>query len=87
MVRAIFKGVILVIPILVVSVTNAATPKPIWAQSVEEIASRVNKVRAGDDLTPQQWPGGKRVAVSLSFDVDTEPVWMGFQGQSSPSYM
>tara|TARA_B100000676_G_scaffold301269_1_gene348215 strand:- start:616 stop:1575 length:960 start_codon:yes stop_codon:yes gene_type:complete len=87
MMRAIFKGVILVIPILVVSVTNAATPKPIWAQSVEEIASRVNKVRAGDDLTPQQWPGGKKVAVSLSFDVDTEPVWMGFQGQSSPSYM
>ena len=87
MVRAIFKGVILVIPILVVSVTNATTPKPIWAQSVEEIASRVNKVRAGDDLTPQQWPGGKKVAVSLSFDVDTEPVWMGFQGQSSPSYM
>ncbi len=87
MVRAIFKGVILVIPILLVSVAEAATPKPIWAQSVEEIASRVNKVRAGDDLTPKQWPGGKKVAVSLSFDVDTEPVWMGFQGQSSPSYM
>jgi hypothetical protein len=76
--RGIFKGVILAIPILVVSVTEAATPKPIWAQSVEEIAKRVNKVRAGDDLTPKKWPGGKKVAVSLSFQVDTDPVWMGF---------
>jgi peptidoglycan/xylan/chitin deacetylase (PgdA/CDA1 family) len=36
---------------------------------------------------PKSWPNNKRVAVSFSFDVDTEPVWMGFQEQSSPSYM
>ncbi|MEE4280233.1 MAG: polysaccharide deacetylase [Halieaceae bacterium] len=34
----------------------------------------VNAVRAGRDLTPEQWPGGARVAVLLSFDVDNETV-------------
>ena len=34
----------------------------------------VNLVRAGRDLTPDQWPGGARVAVLLSFDVDNETV-------------
>jgi len=64
------------------------TVKPeLWQLSPEEIKAKVNKVRAGKDLTPESWPGGNKVAVSLSFDVDTEPVWMGFQKQSSPSYM
>ena len=44
-------------------------------------------MRAGRDLTPASWPGGAKVAVSISFDFDTEPVWIGFQEQSSPSYM
>jgi len=44
-------------------------------------------VRAGRDLTPKSWPQGARVAVSLSFDLDTETVWLGIQEQSSPSYM
>lgn len=61
--------------------------KPIWHWSPEEIAKHVGRVRAGKDLTPQRWPGGARVAVSISFDFDTEPVWIGFQEQSSPSYM
>jgi peptidoglycan/xylan/chitin deacetylase (PgdA/CDA1 family) len=34
----------------------------------------VNQVRAGRDLTPSAWPGGARVAVLLSFDVDNETV-------------
>ena len=59
----------------------------LWQLSPEEIKSKVAKVRAGKDLTPESWPGGNKVAVSFSFDVDTEPVWMGFQKQSSPSYM
>jgi hypothetical protein len=29
-------------------------------------------VRAGRKLTPASWPGGARVAVCLSFDVDDE---------------
>ncbi|MEM7468594.1 MAG: polysaccharide deacetylase [Pseudomonadota bacterium] len=64
------------------------TVKPeLWQLSPEEIKAKVTKVRAGKDLTPSSWPNGTKVAVSLSFDVDTEPVWMGFQKQSSPSYM
>ena len=59
----------------------------LWQLSPEEIKAKVTKVRAGKDLTPESWPGDNKVAVSFSFDVDTEPVWMGFQKQSSPSYM
>ena len=59
----------------------------LWQLSPEEIKAKVSKVRAGKDLTPESWPDGNKVAVSFSFDVDTEPVWMGFQKQSSPSYM
>jgi peptidoglycan/xylan/chitin deacetylase (PgdA/CDA1 family) len=61
--------------------------RPIWQWSPDEIKQLVNRVRAGKDLTPKSWPDGARVAVSLSFDIDTEPVWIGFQEQSSPSYM
>jgi peptidoglycan-N-acetylglucosamine deacetylase len=66
---------------------GASTPEPIWNWTPEQIAKQVNIVRAGRDLSPKNWPDGARVAVSLSFDVDTEPVWFGFQEQSSPSYM
>lgn len=60
---------------------------PLWQLTPEQIAAQVNVVRAGADLTPKNWPDGAKVAVSFSFDVDTEPVWMGFQKQTSPSYM
>jgi peptidoglycan/xylan/chitin deacetylase (PgdA/CDA1 family) len=33
-------------------------------------------VRAGRSLAPKSWPGGARVAVLLSFDVDNETVFM-----------
>ncbi len=64
-----------------------ADERPIWTWTPEEIIKEVTRVRAGEDLSPKSWPNNKRVAVSFSFDVDTEPVWMGFQEQSSPSYM
>jgi peptidoglycan-N-acetylglucosamine deacetylase len=60
---------------------------PLWSMSPAQIKETVNLVRAGKDLNPKVWPNGARVAVSLSFDVDTETVWLGFIGQSSPSYM
>lgn len=60
---------------------------PLWTMTPAEIEKTVTQVRAGRDLNPDSWPGGNRVAVGLSFDVDTEPVWLGFLGQSSPSYM
>jgi len=43
-----------------------------WLWSLDRIKQAVNKVRAGQDLTPTEWPGGARVAVGLSFDFDAE---------------
>ncbi len=60
---------------------------PLWQWEPEQFQQHVAIVRSGKDLTPKSWPDSTRVAVSFSFDFDTEPVWMGFQGQRSPSYM
>jgi len=53
-----------------------ATPDPAepWNWSEEYVRTAVNRVRAGRDLNPESWPGGARVAVLLSFDVDNETV-------------
>ena len=40
--------------------------------SLERARAAVNAVRAGRSLRPASWPGGARVAVLLSFDVDNE---------------
>lgn len=50
--------------------------KPSWEWTDNEIEAAVNKVRAGRDLTPSSWPGGAKVAVLLSFDVDNETIWL-----------
>lgn len=73
----------------VIAHDQGGTPQdqPIWTWTPEQIIKHVSLVRAGADLTPKSWPDGNKVAVSFSFDVDTEPVWIGFQEQSSPSYM
>lgn len=81
----------LVLAAIALAATSAAADdheKPLlWQMTPEQIEETVSQVRAGRDLNPPSWPGGARVAVGLSFDVDTEPVWLGFLGQSSPSYM
>jgi len=69
------------------AVADGHAETPIWQWTPEQIAEITDRVRAGQDLTPASWPDGAKVAVGLSFDVDTEPVWIGFQGQTSPSYM
>ena len=56
--------------------TLAQEEDPPWEWSWERIENAVNKVRAGRDLTPDNWPGGTRVAVLLSFDVDNETIWL-----------
>jgi peptidoglycan/xylan/chitin deacetylase (PgdA/CDA1 family) len=43
-----------------------------WQWDEAEWRGRVGKVRAGRPLKPAAWPGGKRVAVALSFDSDHE---------------
>ncbi len=47
---------------------------PPWEWTEEEVRTAVEHTRAGRDLTPESWPGGARVAVLLSFDVDNETV-------------
>jgi peptidoglycan/xylan/chitin deacetylase (PgdA/CDA1 family) len=49
-------------------------PAAPWNWSEEHVLSAVNQVRAGKDLNPDRWPGGARVAVLLSYDVDNETV-------------
>ncbi|MFT4862240.1 MAG: peptidoglycan/xylan/chitin deacetylase (PgdA/CDA1 family) [Pseudohongiellaceae bacterium] len=53
---------------------DSENPNTPWDWSDEYVFSQVNKVRAGRDLNPQSWPGGARVAVLLSYDVDNETV-------------
>jgi peptidoglycan/xylan/chitin deacetylase (PgdA/CDA1 family) len=45
-----------------------------WDLPAEAVRAGVERVRAGRDLTPDAWPGGARVAVLLSFDVDNETI-------------
>ncbi len=52
---------------------EAEGPPP-WDWTDDYVREGVNRVRAGRDLTPDEWPGGARVAVLLSFDVDNETV-------------
>lgn len=56
------------------SLAQSEDPATPWNWSDDTVFDAVNQVRAGKDLTPEQWPGGARVAVLLSFDVDNETV-------------
>ncbi len=49
-------------------------PEEPWNWPEEYVFEQVNRVRAGRDLNPDSWPGGARVAVLLSYDVDNETV-------------
>ncbi len=60
-----------------------STPEP-WDWTDAQVRSAVEQVRAGRDLTPESWPGGARVAVLLSFDVDNETVQGLRSGATSP---
>jgi len=60
--------------------------EPAWKWPDHWIFEVVNKVRAGQDLTPQRWPDNARVAVGLSFDVDNETLSLR-DGQISPALM
>ncbi len=49
---------------------SAASPLPGVTKSLEQLRAEMFHVGAGRRLKPAQWPGGNRVAVALSFDVD-----------------
>lgn len=59
----------------VILAQQTAPPGPPWDWTEEQVRAAVNQVRAGRDLTPPSWPGGGRVAVLFSFDVDNETVY------------
>lgn len=65
-----------IIVLMLTAALGAQEARPSWQWSEEEIAQAVTKVRAGRDLNPPSWPGGARVAVLLSFDVDNETIWL-----------
>ncbi|MGD9905780.1 MAG: polysaccharide deacetylase [Vicinamibacterales bacterium] len=50
----------------------AARPNPLpgVTKTMEQLESEMFHVSAGRRLKPESWPGGNRVAVALSFDVD-----------------
>jgi peptidoglycan/xylan/chitin deacetylase (PgdA/CDA1 family) len=52
--------------------SNEGQEEKPWQWSLENVKSKVAKVRAGKGLTPEIWPNGAKVAVALSFDFDAE---------------
>ena len=72
-----------VISILLPVSLAAQQPPPVWKWDYTDIQKTVKKVRAGRDLTPKAWPGGGRVAVALSFDLDSETGFLR-SGLTSP---
>ncbi|HEX9564260.1 MAG TPA: polysaccharide deacetylase [Gemmatimonadaceae bacterium] len=52
--------------------------RPAWEWSPDSVRKVVGAVRAGRSLQPDAWPGGARVAVALSFDVDNETIPLRF---------
>jgi len=59
-----------------------AQPGTRWTD--EQLRRAVAPARAGRKLTPKSWPGGARVAVCLSFDVDNESYLLA-RGETSPT--
>lgn len=57
-----------------------------WKLTEAQIREMVGRVRAGRDLTPHTWPGGARVAVGLSFDLDNETGSLR-DGRDTPSLL
>jgi peptidoglycan/xylan/chitin deacetylase (PgdA/CDA1 family) len=55
---------------------------PGWKWTMDSVTKTVNAVRAGRSLLPTSWPGGRKVAVLLSFDADNETVTLRF-GETS----
>ena len=53
---------------------GAQSSAPIWEWDFAQVDGIVNRIRAGKNLTPKEWPNGARVAVALSFDMDAETV-------------
>ena len=71
-------ALLLACPALVCAQTQPTPVKPGWQWTMDSVRTVVNAVRAGRSLAPATWPGGARVAVLLSFDVDNETIPLRF---------
>ncbi|MDZ7632195.1 MAG: polysaccharide deacetylase [Gemmatimonadaceae bacterium] len=69
---------LLAIPTLLAAQVQPAPVTPGWKWTMDSVRTVVNAVRAGRSLAPASWPGGARVAVLLSFDVDNETIPIRF---------
>ena len=69
---------LLLAPLALHSQVIATPVKPGWQWTMDSVRTVVNAVRAGRSLAPAVWPGGARVAVLLSFDVDNETIPLRF---------
>ena len=66
------KKVLFVIVLVCLPIFAFAQTPPTWELTEDEIKSIAYGITAGKDLQPDSWPGGARVAVLLSFDVDNQ---------------
>lgn len=83
--RSVTRVVCFVVPLRLVAQAQpvpVTTAIPGWKWTMDSISKTVNAVRAGRSLQPAKWPGGKKVAVLLSFDVDNETVTLRY-GETS----
>ncbi|MFP6828292.1 MAG: polysaccharide deacetylase [Gammaproteobacteria bacterium] len=71
-------------PATTVFAQNAAEDAPSWTWSESQWREAVERVRAGPRLLPDSWPEGGKVAVTLSFDMDTETLLLR-DSNTSPS--
>jgi peptidoglycan/xylan/chitin deacetylase (PgdA/CDA1 family) len=53
---------------------NLKNPQPGTKLTVDELKAQFFHVHAGRRLRPKSWPGGNRVAVALSFDLDNNTI-------------
>lgn len=63
---------------------DASADGPSWQWPESRWREVVGRVRAGRSLLPESWPDGGKVAVTLSFDLDTETLSLR-SGITSPS--
>jgi peptidoglycan-N-acetylglucosamine deacetylase len=57
-----------------------------WQWEPPTWRAHVNRVRAGESLRPDSWPGGAKVAVAISFDSDHETIPLR-DGRTSPGLL
>ena len=63
---------------------SAASKQPGLYLTVDQLKAQMFRLSAGRRLKPASWPGGAKVAVALSFDVDnatTQPRSGDFYGR------